>query len=133
MERPSGNYETYNFENTTGATLVQFHFVLKVNDDDAVSFPVFAYIPDESGILNGAFGVIRSEPGSVWQIAQIDDDVTDLNKDDALYMTPGSGNIHATAIDGDYLIGYLTENQSSDDWVKVRLTPPQPVEVEEIA
>lgn len=130
IERPSGNYEMFDYYNDSGGTLVQFQFVLKVNADD-VSFPCFGYFPDYQGVDNGEYGKFRSEPGSIWQIAQISEDCTGLLKDKALYMTPGSGMLHPTALDGDYLVAYLIEDQQSDDWVKVRLPPPQPVTVEE--
>lgn len=130
IERPSGNYETFEYYNDSGGTLVQYHFVLKVNADD-VSFPTLGYFPDHQGVENEAYGVFRSEVGSVWQIAQIDEDVSGLVKDDAIYFTPGHGLFHHTPVDGDYLVAYLTEDQGDNDFITVKLTPPQPVTVEE--
>lgn len=123
IERPSGAYENYEYLNDSGAALIQYQFCLKLNPD-AVSFPCFGYIMDDQGVADEAYGLMRSEPGSTWQIDQIDNSVVNLNRDDALYMTPGSGNLHAVALEGDYLVCFLIENQQEDDWVKVRLTPP---------
>lgn len=133
IERPCHQREYYDYYNDTGATLAQFHFVLKLGVDN-VSSPVFGNIPDHNGIVNGAYGKIESQVGSVWQIDQIDDDVVTLPRDTMLFMAPGAGNVHATPVEGDYKVGFLTVAQAAgESYVTAQLIPPERVIDSEIS
>lgn len=133
IERPCNEREYYDYENNTGAALTQFHFVLKVNAG-AIPAPVFGNIPNDNGIANGAYGKIESQVGSVWQISQIDDDVALLPRDTALYMAPGAGLLHATPVEGDYRVAFLTVAMAAGDtYVTAQLPPPERVPDDEIA
>ena len=133
IERPCNQREYYDYENNTGAALAQFHFILKVNAG-AIPAPVLGNIPDHNGIANGAYGKIESQIGSVWQLSQIDVDVTLLPRDTALYMAPGAGNFHATPVEGDYRVAFLTVAMAAgDDYVTAQLVPPERVPDDEIA
>lgn len=131
VEREGNNYDVFSYYNDTGAALEQYDFVLDVADDandDAVTFPVFGYVPDDQGIANGAYGNIKSIVGGLWQTTQIDGTVTALERGNALYMSPGAGDLHAAALAGDYCVGKLTEDQGANTYVKFQACQPFPVE-----
>lgn len=130
-ERDGNNSDVFSYYNDTGAALDQYDLVLDVADDandDAVTFPVFGYVTDDSGIANGAWGNIKSIVGAVWQTTQIDNTVTALERGNALYMTPGAGNLHSAALDGDWCVGKLTEDQGANTFVKFQACQPFPVD-----
>lgn len=131
IERPCNDREFYDYYNDSGANLLQNHFVLKVNVG-GVAAPVLGYIPDQNGILAGAYGKICSQVGSVFQLDQIAAEVAAQLRDTALYMTPGSGNFHITPVAGDYKVAFLTEDQGAHDYVTAQLTPPERVHDDEI-
>lgn len=138
VERPCNEREYYDYQNNSGATLTQFHFVLwdSAGDGTGIPLPVFANIPDHNGILNEAWGKIESQVGSVWQINQLDNDIINFAhaRGTVVYMAPGSGNVHATPVEGDYKVGFLTiAHVAGVTYVTMQLTPPERVSDDEIA
>jgi len=128
-ERPCNDRQFYDYYNDSGALLPQYRFVLDVNQD-GVTFPLFGYIPDDAGLADETYGKICVPVGAIFQISQIDDTVVTLLRNDALYMSPGAGNLHAVPIEGDYCVAKLVINQGTNTWVKAQLIPPFPVEAE---
>jgi hypothetical protein len=126
LERAGNDGQTYSYENNQGADLVQYQFVMWVNDPDAVSFNICGYVPDEDGIEDGEEGNIRTAVGDVWQISQIDASFAAGEKYDAVFMTPGGTTFHAVRVAGDYEVGFLSEDVGDgDNYIKVQFTPPQ--------
>jgi len=125
--RPCNDRQFYDYYNDGGAAMVQYQFALDVNQDD-VTFPLFGYIVDDNGVADEAYGKLVVPVGAVFQIDQIDATVDDLARNDALYMSPGQGNLHAVALEGDYCVAKLVEAQGDNDWVLAQLIPPFPVE-----
>lgn len=126
LERAGQDGQTYKWINKTGVALVQYQFVLHANPDN-VTFPICGYVPDEDGIAAAADteGNIRTVVGDVWQVDQIDASFVAGEKDDAVFMTPGAGNLHAVRIAGDFLVGKLYQDiGDGDDYVIVQFTPP---------
>jgi hypothetical protein len=132
IERPAAQ-RWYEYDNNSDVNLSQFHFVFW-NNGNEIALPVLGYIADNNGLAAGAAGKICSEVGAVWQISQIADDCVNLPRWTVLYMTPGVGNFHATPIDGDYKVGFLTVAQAAgEEFVTIQFTPPERVSDDELS
>jgi len=114
----------FNYTNEGEADLDQYHLVL-----DPYALQI-GYIPDPEGIAAGETKKIKTDYGQIIDVDadQLAAEMTDLTLPQQILMQPGSGTLHVTEAVGDYVIGVLDEDQSSDDFIRVRTIIPFPIE-----
>lgn len=117
IERPQSWVRQY--ENDSGATLVQGHPVL-----DPVTYK-HGLVIDTDGIANGAIGLIETYPGMVVQMEAANlTGFANASRKDPVYQEPGSGNLLALPTETSWLVGEIWEAQGSNTFIKYQTTIP---------
>jgi hypothetical protein len=114
-ERPQSWYRRH--INQSDAKLEQWHIVL----DQIVK--KLGTITDMNGIEPGATGLIDTAPGRVLQTTQYENFIA-AQIHDPVYMAPGSGLLHPTPADEDWLVGDIYEAQGQNTFIVFQTTIP---------